>query len=239
MSEAIWPPADGDFDLVDLTHPLREGMPIWPTHPKFEHECLSSLERGDESCYYALCLGEHTGTHVDAPLHFVRGGRSIAEIPLQRFFGRLATIDARDAAPDSEVTVERLLAFEARHGAIRPGDAVLFSFGWARFWEHPTEGASFFADWPGVSGAAAHWLVERGVRLVGSDCLSIDRASSADFPAHRRLLGAEVLIGENFAHLDRLPAWSSLVVAPLPIEGGSGSPVRAIAFVARDEAERA
>ena len=230
---AILPPAEGDFELVDLTHPLREGMPIWPTHPKFTHERLSSLERGDASCHHALCLGEHTGTHLDAPLHFVRGGRSIAEIPLHRFFGRLATIDARGAAADSEVSVAQLLAFESRYGAIRDGDAVLFSFGWARFWEHPTLGASFFADWPGVSGAAAQLLVERGVRLVGSDCLSIDRFGSADYPAHQCLLGAEVLIGENFANLDRLPPWSSLVATPLPIEGGSGSPVRALALVPR------
>lgn len=233
MPKAIWPSAEGDFELVDLTHPLREGMPIWPTHPKFTHERLSSLEHGDASCYHALCLGEHTGTHLDAPLHFVRGGRSIADIPLQRFFGRLATIDGRGAAPDSEVSVAQLLDFESRHGAIREGDAVLFSFGWARFWEHPTQGASFFVDWPGVSGAAARWLAERGVRLVGSDCLSIDRFGSADYPAHQCLLGAEVLIGENFANLDQLPPWSSLVATPLPIEGGSGSPVRALALVPR------
>jgi kynurenine formamidase len=222
---------EGDFDYVDLTHPLRVGMPVWPGHPPFEQRRVSSLENGDLSCNHAVCLSEHLGTHFDAPLHFIRGGRSIAQVPVQRFFGRLATIDARDQAPDSAVGVERLLHFEAKHGAIRAGDAVMFSFGWARFWAHPEEGARFFRDWPGISLRASEALVERDVRLVGSDCLSIDHFTSAEFPAHNTLLGADVLIGENFARLERLPPWCSLVALPLPINGGSGSPTRAIALV--------
>ena len=71
----------------------------------------------------------------------------------------------------------------------------------------------------------------RGVRLAGTDCLSIDHFTSKDFPAHNTLLGADVLIGENFANLDKLPPWSFLTALPLPIENGTGSPVRAIAFV--------
>jgi kynurenine formamidase len=124
---------EGDFEYVDLTHPLRVGMPVWPGHPPFEQRRLSSLESGDVSCLHALCLSEHTGTHFDAPLHFVRGGKSIAEVPVRRFFGRLATIDACDQAPDSEVVVGRVLNFEAEHGLLRTGDAVMFSFGWPAF----------------------------------------------------------------------------------------------------------
>jgi kynurenine formamidase len=223
---------EGDFDYVDLTHPLRVGMPVWPDHPAYEQRRVASLERGDRSCNHALCLSEHTGTHFDAPAHFILGGRTIASVPVRRFFGRLATLEASDQAPDSEVGIDRLLEFEARHGAIRVGDAVMFSFGWARFWAHPEEGQRFLRDWPGLSRQASAYLVERGVRLVGSDCLSIDRYGSADFPAHNTLLAADILIGENFARLDRLPPWSTLVAFPLPIEGGSGSPVRAIALIA-------
>ena len=233
MKQDIFRGLEGDFDFVDLTHPLRVGMPVWPDHPPFEQRKVSSLENGDLSCNHALCMSEHTGTHFDAPLHFIRGGRSIAEIPVQRFFGRLATIDARDQAPDSEVSVERLLRFEAEHGAIRSGDAVMFSFGWARYWAHPEHGDRFFRDWPGLSRQASEALIERGVRIVGSDSLSIDRFSSSTFPAHNALLAADVLIGENFAKLDQLPPWCSLVALPLPIEGGSGSPTRAIAMVPR------
>jgi kynurenine formamidase len=233
MSPDILNAFEGDFDYVDLTHPLRVGMPVWPDHPPFEQREVSSFENGDLSCNHALCLSEHTGTHFDAPLHFIRGGRSIAEVPVQRFFGRLATIDARDQAPDSEVGLVRLLQFEAEHGVLQAGDAVIFSFGWARFWAHPEDGHRFFEDWPGLSHEASEILVRRGVRMVGSDCLSIDRFSSTEFPAHNTLLGAGVLIGENFASLDRLPPWCSLVALPLPIVGGSGSPTRAIALVPR------
>jgi arylformamidase len=224
---------EGDFEYVDLTHPLRVGMPMWPGHPPFEQRRLSSLESGDVSCLHALCLSEHTGTHFDAPLHFVRGGKSIAEVPVRRFFGRLATIDACDQAPDSEVVVGRVLNFEAEHGLLRTGDAVMFSFGWARFWAHPEDGHRCFKDWPGLSRETSELLVQRGVRMVGSDCLSIDCFSSTAFPAHNTLLGADVLIGENFTCLDQLPPWCQLVALPLPIEGGSGSPTRAIALVPR------
>jgi arylformamidase len=233
MADEGWPDMDGRFDFVDLTHPLRVGMPVWPTHPPFEQRRISSLESGDASCNHALCLSEHTGTHFDAPLHFFRGGRSIAAVPVCRFFGRLATIDLRDAPPDSEVGAERLLAFETSHGSLQAGDAVMVSFGWGRYWGHPEDGEKFFREWPGLSREASLLLVARGVRLVGSDCLSIDRSSSVDFPAHKALLGADVLIGENFANLERLPPWCSLVAMPLPIEGGSGAPVRAIALIPR------
>jgi arylformamidase len=86
-------------------------------------------------------------------------------------------------------------------------------------------------DWPGLSGEAASWLVERQARIVGSDCLSIDSFGNSAFPAHRILLGADILIGENFANLELLPPFCLLVTLPLPIVGGSGSPLRAFALV--------
>ena len=108
---------------------------------------------------------------------------------------------------------------------------VFFHFGWDRFWD--AEPAAFLADWPGLSRGAAELLVARGARIVGSDCLSIDAFGSPDFPAHLTLLGAGILIGENFAGLGSLPPFCSLAALPLPIVEGSGSPLRAIAFVPR------
>ncbi|GGE05779.1 cyclase [Aureimonas endophytica] len=217
--------------LVDLTHPMRPGMPVWPTHPPFCQEVAESYERGDVALNHALCLSEHSGTHFDAPLHFIRGGRSIDRMPPERFFGRMAVIDARDAAPCEAIGTERIAAFEAGHGPIEAGDAVFFHFGWDRFWDDPAPQDRFLRDWPGLSGAAAALLVQRGARIVGSDCLSIDRFGSTDFPAHNRLLGADILIGENFANLGRLPAFADLVTLPLPIVGGSGAPLRAFAIL--------
>ena len=217
--------------LVDLTHPMTPEMPVWPTHPRFTQELIESYDRGDLACNHALCMSEHTGTHFDAPLHFVPGGASIDEIALQSFFGRMARIDARDASPREAVSATRIRDFEARHGAIRPGDAVFFHFGWDAHWTEPAPHAAFLTDWPGLSREAAELLLEREVRIVGSDCLSIDRFGSTEFPAHTLLLEAGVLIGENFARLGELPPFAFLVTLPLPIRGGSGSPLRAIAVV--------
>ena len=223
--------AVGRSDLVDLTHPLVAGMPVWPGHPDFCQTAMSSLARGDASCWHALSLGEHTGTHFDAPSHFVEGGWSIEKAPLERFFGRMVTVSSIGLAPCFAVPADAILAWEAKHGSIAPGDAVFFHFGWDCLWDAEPE--AFLADWPGLSREAAELLVARGARIVGSDCLSIDAFGSPDFPAHLTLLGAGILIGENFARLGTLPPVCSLAALPLPIVDGSGSPLRAIAFVPR------
>jgi kynurenine formamidase len=215
--------------LIDLTHPLALGMPVWPTHPRFCQEVVESYERGDVACNHALGMSEHTGTHFDAPLHFVPGAEGIDAFDPRRFFGRMARIDARDARPREAVGVERLQAFERAHGSLAAGDAVFLHFGWDAFWDDPAPHARFLSDWPGLSREAALYLLEREVRIVGSDCLSIDCFGSADFPAHNLLLRAGVLIGENLARLAETPPFAFLISFPLPIRGGSGSPMRAIA----------
>lgn len=230
-TETLW--RDDSFDRVDLTRKLRNGMPVWPTHPPFRQDVFTCFEKGDIACNHSLSLSEHSGTHFDAPMHFVPGGRTIDAVPLDRFFGRMVTIDVSDVEPDSLVGVERIEEFERANGVVARDDAVMFHFGWERYWDHPTEAVRFFSDWPGLSRNAARLLVERKVRLVATDCMSIDRFSSTEFPAHRTLLGADILIGENFDKLSTMPPICYLATLPLPIEGGSGSPLRAVAFVAR------
>ncbi len=221
--------AAGSATLIDLTHPLRADVPVWPGHPHFCQCIGQSLDRGDVSSWHTLSLGEHTGTHVDAPSHFIRGGLTVEQVDSARFFGRLLTLSCTDITPDSCVELERFEAWEQCHGPIRPGDAIAFHFGWDRFWD--TDPAAFLKNWPGLSGEVASKLATHGVRLVASDCLSVDHFGSSAFPAHRALLGAGVLVGENFAHLGHLPPVCRLTVMPLPIVNGSGSPVRAIAVL--------
>ena len=217
--------------LIDLTHPMQNGMPVWPGHPVFESRAVSSFAAGDIACNHSLQLSEHSGTHFDAPAHFIPGGQTIDQVPLERFFGRLVVIDSRDAAPDSEIAPDRIAGFEARHGAILAGDAVLFHLGWGRFWDHPTERSRFLRDWPGLSAAAAEVLIARRVRIVGTDAMSIDRFGSTEFPAHRALLAAGILIGENFANLDLVPPICRMTTLPLRIAGGTGAPLRAVAHI--------
>lgn len=215
--------------LVDLTHKLEVTIPVWPTHPIFCHEVVESYDRGDVACNHSIGMSEHTGTHFDAPLHFIRGGAAIDRLSLNSFFGRMVKIDARDCRPCEAIGIDRIAAFERDHGPITAGDAVFFHFGWDRFWGDPADRQHFLRDWPGLSREGAEYLLQREVRAVGSDCLSLDCYGSTDFPAHRLLLGAGIPIGENFARLGEVPPLSFLITLPLPIVGGSGSPIRAVA----------
>jgi kynurenine formamidase len=222
--------AVNQFDVVDLGHLLAEGMPSWPTHAKYAHDLVESYTTGQESCHYKLTMSEHTGTHIDAPLHFIPDGPAhYGTDEVRPVVARAATIDATDLGPGSALGRDRIEKWERDHGEIRSGDAVLARFGWDTRWGSP----GFLADWPGVGGEAAAYLVGKGVVLVATDALSVDVFGSTDFPAHYTLLGNRTLIGENFNNLASLPPFSLLIATPLRITEGSGSPVRPLAFVER------
>ncbi len=223
-------------DWVDLSHTLEEGIPSWPTHARFSSTVYESQALGDAATHHGLTMDEHTGTHMDAPLHFVSEGPAhygTDEIPLDRLAGRAATIDATGLDPDDLLGVDRIEAWEREHGPIQTGDRVLFRYGWDERWTTGPGGRRFLENWPGLSGGAAEYLMGRGTALVGCDTLSVDAAASGAFPAHRALLGNEVYIVENLKNLGALPPFCLFVALPLKIRGGSGSPVRAIALVPR------
>ena len=224
------------FRWVDLSHALEEGIPAWPTHARFGQTLYESYEFGDVALHYGLTLGEHTGTHLDAPLHFIRGGPAhygVDGMPLGRLACRAATIDAADLGPDGLLGADRIRTWEAEHGRIEAGDGVLIRYGWDERWATGPEGRRFLDGWPGLGGEAAEYLAERGVSLVGCDTMSVDARASGESPAHYALLGNEVYIVENLKGLNELPPFCLFVAFPLKIRGGSGSPVRAAALVPR------
>ncbi len=228
-------PFDG-HDWIDLSHTLEEGIPAWPTHARFSSTLYESQELGDVATHHGLTISEHTGTHMDAPLHFVPEGPAhygTDEIPLERLAGRAATIEATDLGSDDLLTVDHIASWEREHGPIERGDRVLVRYGWDSRWTTGLEGRRFLEDWPGLSGDAAEYLVGKGVALVGCDTLAVDAAGSPENPAHHALLGNEVYVVENLKNLDRLPPFSLFLALPLKIRGGSGSPVRAVALVPR------
>ncbi len=228
-------PFDG-YEWVDLSHTLEEDIPAYPTHARFGKTLYESYEYGDAARHYGLTMGEHTGTHMDAPLHFIPEGPAhygVDEIPLDRLAGRAAIIEATDLGADDLLGVGRIEAWEEEHGTIEAGDRVLFRFGWDLRWESGPQGRRFLEDWPGLSAEAAEYLVGKGVSLVGCDTLAIDAAVSTGNPAHYSLLGSEVYIVENLKNLDRLPPVCHFLALPLKIQGGSGSPIRAVALVPR------
>ena len=222
---------------MDLSHTLEEGIPAWPTHARFSSTPYESQALGDVATHNGLTISEHSGTHMDAPLHFVLEGTAhygTDGIPLERLAGRAATIDATTLGPDEPLLgPDRIRAWEGEHGSIERGDRVLFRYGWAERWATGKEGRRFLEDWPGLSGEAAEYLVEKGVALVGCDTLAVDGAGSEENPAHHALLGNEVYVVENLKNLDLLPPFCLFLALPLKIRDGSGSPVRAVALVPR------
>jgi kynurenine formamidase len=224
-----------EFDVVDLSHPLEELMPIFPLLSKFYHELWLSISHGDPANAYQIVMNEHTGTHVDAPAHYVDPGHPnskwVDEVPIEQWMGRAAIIDCRDVAPRLTATPKKIKEWESEHGKLRPGDIVVFDFGWAAKWRKRPDDVEFQRGWPGVGLENAELLIERQVKAIGVDTFSPDAQQSSGDPFHNRVLPEGICIIECLANLDRLPPVCYLQVLPLKIKGGSGSPGRAIALV--------
>ena len=226
------------FKPVDLSYDLEPNMPAWPTDPRYGHVLYESYEYGDLACHYELIMGEHTGTHIDAPLHMIAGGGDISEMPPAKFFGRALTIDASalamgshgDGAGEKTVSCADLRRWETEHTPIRRDDIVLFRFGWGRFYGLRPDDNRFLKGWPGLSQEAAGYLAAKKTCAAGTDAMSLD-AYDSDFSAHRTLLGSGIYILENLKNLEQLPAVSYIMMMPLKIRQGSGSPLRVLAFV--------
>jgi kynurenine formamidase len=246
--------AAGAVEVVDLTQPLSERTPIlrlpepFANTPRFRLRELSRYdERGPAWYWNAFEGGEHTGTHLDAPIHWVTGQQrdDVAQIPPGRLVGPAVVLDrsaevAKD--PDYLLRIEDVEAFEAEHGRLPEGGWLLYRTGWDA--RADDEDAFLNADQagphtPGIAADCARWLAEErpivglGVETVGTDA---GAAGGFDppFPCHSFLLGAGKYGLTQLANLARLPATGTLlVVAPLKIVRGSGSPARVFALVPR------
>lgn len=249
------PPETGDqrsvldlpsANVVDLSHPFNAETVYWPTEEGFQRDVTADgpTEAGYHYSAGTFTSAEHGGTHIDAPIHFSEGAETVDAIPLERLMGPAVVVDIRERAadPDHQISVEDLDRWEAEHGPIPEGGIVLFRTGFGAFWPDrqrymgtDARGAEAVADlhFPGLHPDAARWLLEnRDVDAVGIDTPSIDHGQSQLFEAHRILAGENVPAFENVANLDRVPATGSVVIAlPMKIEGGSGGPLRIVAFL--------
>jgi kynurenine formamidase len=214
--------------------------------PGFSLRELSRYDdRGPAWYWNAFESGEHTGTHLDAPVHWVTGkeGDDVARIPLDRLIGPAAVIDKVDAVvsdPDYLLTVDDIKAFESEHGPLPEGGWLLYRTGWD---ERAHDAAAFLnADdsgphTPGMDVECARYLAEEapivgvGVETVGTDA-GVAHSFDPAFPCHHFLLGSGKYGLTQLANVAELPPTGAVVaVAPLKIESASGSPVRALAFV--------
>ncbi|GEL16873.1 cyclase family protein [Pseudonocardia asaccharolytica] len=238
--------------VVDLTAPLHAGTPVLQLPPPFANTIAFGLEeisrydeRGPTWYWNDIHTGEHTGTHFDAPVHWVTGkdGEDVAQVPAARLLAPAVVLDfSAESAddPDFLLEIEHVRAWEAGHGALPEGGWLLYRTGWdarsadaTRFLNADEKGPHT----PGISVACARWLAEEtallgvGVETVGTDA---GGAHSFDppFPCHAFLLGAGKYGLTQLQNLARLPATGAVVIAgPLPIVGGSGSPARVLALV--------
>jgi kynurenine formamidase len=245
---------DDTIKIVDLTAPLHEDTPVLRLPEPFANTINFRLEeisryddRGPRWYWNDIHTGEHTGTHVDAPIHWLSGKDSldVASIPLGRLIAPAVVMDMSEQVakdPDFLLEVAHIRAWEDEHGTLPDGGWLLYRTGWdARSNDQDdflnvSDGRSHT---PGVSAECAAWLADEapivgfGVETVGTDA---GRAGELDpiFPCHDRLLGAGKCGLTQLQNLAGLPATGVvLVVSPLPIVGGSGSPARVYALVER------
>ena len=205
-----------EHSWIDVSVPIRPGMPQWPGDQPLKVTSTADVERGDEYSASRATLGWHTGTHMDAPGHFVRGGARIDRFPPDTGVGPARVIGIRN---------RRLVtAAELRGHGIRRGERVLFRTRNSALWRS----GGFQRDFVSISEDAALLLADRGVRLVGIDYLSIDPFESQAKPAHHLLLGAGIWVVEGLNLSSARPGRYDLICLPLRIEGGDGSPVRAL-----------
>lgn len=209
---------------IDLTLEISRKLPSFPGSPKPQFITWAD-KKSDGYNLELIFLSSHSGTHLDAPFHFIDGGFTIDKIPLERLVSN-AVLCKLKKGPDETITRKDIVEFETKNGKIRPGASVIFQTGWYRRLEQK----DYFTKNPGLSDSAAKHLVLRKVGLVGIDSPSIDAGKDSKFSAHHVLLKKGILILENLCNLEKIKGNSfKLVVLPLKLKGATGSPVRAIA----------
>lgn len=207
--------------IIDLTQPLEPGDSVYPGDPALRYRPHAALEDAGYRLT-EVTLGSHHGTHVDAPSHFLAAGATVERLLLDAMVGPASVVDI-PGVPDMTIEPETLAPYEE---SFRPGARVLLRSGWdvhygsERYWH----------GFPSLSPAAAQWMVERELALLGLDTPSPSRDTQQ---VHRILLAAPrpVVVVESLTNLARLPSRVILVVLPLRLVGLDGSPARAIALI--------
>jgi arylformamidase len=205
--------------IFDITVPIRSGMPIYEGDPPVKIEAASSLAKGDSANVSFLHLGAHTGTHVDAPAHFIEGAAKIDSLPLNVLIGPARVIHVPEDR--TEIDSEFLSSCD-----LEGVERILFRTRNSKFWN----GEGFRKDFTHLLPEAAEMLVNRGVKLVGTDYLSIEKFHSGHHRTHIALLSRGVIIVEGLNLSEVLAGDYELICLPLKIaEGaGDGAPARVV-----------
>lgn len=213
----------GFMKIVDLSHTIAPGMPVYPgtEPPVFSDVCTITGEGFHEK---RMSLFSHTGTHIDAPVHIIPGGRCLDRFAVDHFAGRACVLDF-PASSGQSIEIKKLQTCEP---LITKCEFVFLKTGWSRFWGSD----AYFKGYPVLTLEAAEWLCSFPLKGVGMDTISADIPGTKAFPVHRALLSRDILLIENLTNLDAITdAFFLFFCLPMKIERADGSPVRAAAVV--------
>jgi kynurenine formamidase len=233
---------------IDLSYDFSDKTLYWPNNPtgfKLDTQFNGNTSAGYYYSSNAFFTPEHGGTHLDAPVHFAKGKWSSDEIPLRNLLGEAVVIDVSATVgsnADYLISVDDVIAWEKTNGTIPTDAIVFFKTGWGKYYPDAekylgtkTKGDSAVANlhFPSISPDLASWLVKnRKLKAVGVDVASVDYGQSKDFKTHQMLYAENILGFENVANMDALPVKGAFIIAlPMKIKGGTGGPLRIIAWI--------
>ncbi len=209
------------MNVIDLTHTIKEDMPVFPGSESPILEITSVVER-DGFAERKITLYSHTGTHMDAPMHMIPGGLGLDEFSGDKFFGPGVVVDAKN---EIKIGLEILYKYVDE---IEKSDFILINTGWDRYWGEDR----YYRGFPCLTEEAAKWLAQKDIKGVGIDAISVDPMDSEEFYIHKIFLEKDIVIVENLKLLETLLGKEfHLSCMPLKLERSDGSPIRAVAVL--------
>jgi arylformamidase len=201
--------------VLDVTRSILSGMTVWPGDPGVSVDRTASIGKGSVANVTRINMGVHSGTHMDAPLHFIDGGKDIASIDLARLLARVLVVSAHSDLIDEDLLKPYDLA----------GIQAVFFKTRASMRDEKTP---FWEEYPAITPGCAEYLIQNGILTVGTDYFSIELSRDDSFPVHKMLLSHEVAIVENLDLKDIDTGIYDFICLPLKVEGSDGSPVRVL-----------
>lgn len=208
------------MNIIDLSHDITHQMPVFPADP-----AVGVLKHHDyQNGYFVsqVIFGTHTGTHIDVPIHKIKGGKPVDQVPIGRFAQKAYVMDLKGLKPLEEITRRHLEPFKDK---FKEAHAVILRTGWGEHFGRD----DFFTSFPGISEEAVNWFVENGVVLIGLESPSVNAVKHAEI--HTLLLQNDIYIVESLANADAITKeYVQLFAVPLKLKDLDGSPVRAFAI---------
>jgi cyclase family protein len=210
--------------VIDLTHTIKENMPVYPGDDTPKLIPVSTYEK-DGFKETLLQMYSHTGTHMDTPAHIFAGRTALDEFPIEQFIGKALVIDCRDLVEGQVISMKRIAKMGEK---VKKADFLLFNLGWDKRWGTD----SYFGDYPCINDEVLDFIINGDYKGIGFDVMGLDPIYDVNLPRHKRLFqDTDIINIENLKNLDL--CGSDLFYFscfPLKIENCDGSPIRAVAW---------